>query len=74
MVEKKECFMEKVFLATLWPRLLIITVNFGNKTKAFKFWMVVTLKYKYLALHVHNSLKAESKTKEASKWSQSIIQ
>ena len=36
--------------------------------------MVVTLKYKYLALHVQNSLKAENKTKEASKWSQSIIQ
>ena len=74
MLEKKECFMEKLFLATLWARLLIITANFGNKTKVFKFWMVFTLKYKHLALHVHNSLKAEDKTKEASKWPQSIIQ
>ena len=36
--------------------------------------MVVTLKYEHPALHVHNSLKAENKTKEASKWPQSIIQ
>ena len=27
--------MEKLFLATLWAKLLIITVNFGNKTKVF---------------------------------------
>ena len=27
--------MEILFLATLWAKLLIITVNFGNKTKAF---------------------------------------
>ena len=72
MLEKKECFMEKLFLATLWASLLIITVNFGNRTKVFKFW--VDLKHKHLALHVHNSLKAEKKPKEASKWPQSIIQ
>ena len=35
MLEKKECFMEKLFLATLWAKLLTITVSFGNKTKAF---------------------------------------
>ena len=35
MLEKKECCMEKLFLATLWTKLLIITVNFGNKTKVF---------------------------------------
>ena len=35
MPEKKECFAEKLFLATLWAKLLIITVNFGNKTKVF---------------------------------------
>ena len=35
MLEKKECCMEKLFLATLWAKLLIITVNFGNKTKVF---------------------------------------
>ena len=27
--------MEKLFLATLWARLLIITVNFENETKVF---------------------------------------
>ena len=74
MLEKKECCMEKLFLATLWAKLLIITVNFGNKTKVFSenfSW------YNYseaLALHVHNSLKTENKAKEASRWPQSIIQ
>ena len=29
---KKDSFMEKLFLATLWTKLLIITVNFGNKS------------------------------------------
>ena len=33
MLEKKECCMEKLFIATLWARVFIITVNFGNKTK-----------------------------------------
>ena len=27
--------MEKLFLATLWAKLLMNAVNFGNKTKAF---------------------------------------
>ena len=27
--------MEKLFLATLWSKPLIITVNFENKTNAF---------------------------------------
>ena len=27
--------MERLFLATLWAKLLIITVNFGNKSKVF---------------------------------------
>ena len=35
MLEKKDCCMEKLFLATLWTKLLIITVNLGNKTKVF---------------------------------------
>ena len=68
--------MEKLFLATLWEQLLIITVKFGNKTKVFSEnfgWYIVTLKYKNLALDVHNSVKAENKSKEA-KWPQSIIQ
>ena len=29
------------------------------------------LKHKHLVLHVHNSLKAENKTQEASRWPQS---
>ena len=35
MQEKKESCMEKLFLATLWAKLLIITVSFGNKAKVF---------------------------------------
>ena len=35
MLEQKEFCMEKLFLATLWAKLVIITVNFGNKTKVF---------------------------------------
>ena len=35
LLEKKECCMEKLFLTTLWAKLLIITVNFGNRTKDF---------------------------------------
>ena len=37
--------MEKLFLATLWAKLLIITVSFGNKAKVFgeKLWIIVTL-------------------------------
>ena len=27
--------MEKLFLTTLWAKLLIITVNFGSKAKVF---------------------------------------
>ena len=60
--------MEKLFLATLWAKLLIITVNFGNKTKVFSenfgWWYYSD---KALALHVHNSLKEENKAKEASR-------
>ena len=38
---RKESFMEKFFLATLWAKLLIITINFGYKTKVFsETWMV----------------------------------
>ena len=33
MLEKKECCMEKIFLATSSAKLLIIKVNFGYKTK-----------------------------------------
>ena len=73
MLEKKECFMEKLFLATLWAKLLIITVNFGNKTKDFSEnfgWQLPTeAQVKHLTrTRVHNSLKAESKVKEASRW------
>ena len=32
MLGKKECFIEKFFLATLWAKLLIIAVNLGYKT------------------------------------------
>ena len=32
MLEKMECCMEKLFVATSWVKLLIITVNFRNKT------------------------------------------
>ena len=35
MLEKNDCCMEKLFLSTLWAKLLIITVNFGNKAKVF---------------------------------------
>ena len=35
MLENKECCVEKLFLATLWEQLLILTVNFGNNTKVF---------------------------------------
>ena len=31
MLEKKECCMEKLFLVTLWAKLLIITVNLETK-------------------------------------------
>ena len=36
MLEKKEYFIEKLFLAILWAKLLIITVDFGNKTEVFR--------------------------------------
>ena len=39
MLEKKECFMEKLFVATLWAKRKAVnnyTVNFGNKTKVFR--------------------------------------
>ena len=36
MLEKKEYVMQKLFLATLWAKLLIIAVNFENKTKVFR--------------------------------------
>ena len=60
----------KIFLATLWAKLLIIAVNFGNKTKVFSEnfeWLYVTehLKRKHLA---HSSLKAENKVKKGSRW------
>ena len=56
MLEKKDCCMEKLFLATLWAKLLIITVNFGNKTKVFSEnfgWLYVTehLKHKKRLAH-----------------------
>ena len=35
MLEKKECCMEKIFLATSSAKLLIITVDFEYKTKVF---------------------------------------
>ena len=70
---KEEMFHGKLFLATLWAKLLLITVNFGNKTKVFSenFGWVL----KHLVLDVHNSLKAENKPKKlAGGLSQSIIQ
>ena len=54
--------MEKLFLATLWAKLLIITVNFGNKTKVFSEnfgWLYVTehLKHKkHLARTMYTAL------------------
>ena len=39
MLEKKEYFLEKLFLATLWAKkkkaVNNYRVNFGNKTKVF---------------------------------------
>ena len=65
--------MEKLFLATLWAKLLILQSILEIKLK----FLVKILDGSYsepLALHVHNSLKAENKAKEASRWPQSIIQ
>ena len=44
--------MENLFLATSWAKLLMITVNFENKTKVFisdYFGWLVTVKHKHLA-------------------------
>ena len=70
MLEKKECFLEKLFLATLWAKkkLLIITESILEIKLKF---LVKVLDGSYseaLTLHVHNSLKAENKSKEASRW------
>ena len=70
MLEKEECFLEKLFLATLWAKkkLLIITESILEIKLKF---LVKVLDGSYseaLTLHVHNSLKAENKSKEASRW------
>ena len=72
MLEKKECFLEKLFLATLWAKkkkkLLIITESILEIKLKF---LVKVLDGSYseaLTLHVHNSLKAGNKSKEASRW------
>ena len=65
MLGKKECFMEKFFLATLWAKLSIITVNFGYKTKVFSEsfgWYVVTLKHKHLAFTCSQLLKSRKQS------------
>ena len=66
--------MEKLFLATLWAKLLIITVNFGNKTKVFSEnfgWLHVTehLKHKHLA-HTCTQL---FKSRKQSQKSQQVV-
>ena len=71
MLEKKDCFLEKLFLATIRAKkkkLLIITESILEIKLKF---LVKVLDGSYseaLTLHVHNSLKAENKSKEASRW------
>ena len=60
--------MEKFFLATLWAKLLIITVNFGYKTKVVSEnfgWYLVTLKQKHLALTCTQLFKSRKQSQRS---------
>ena len=62
--------MEKLFLATLWAKkkLLIMTQSILEIKLKFLVKILDGSYSEALTLHVHNSLKAENKSKEASRW------
>ena len=69
MLEKKECFFEKLFLPTLWAKKAVNITESILEIKLKFFVKILDGSYfEALTLHVHNSLKAENKSKEASRW------